>query len=73
MYRRYHAWVQKDEWLTINAIQAVDAAWRAEGISTMDPDDLANTFNTNVISTHLTTVGFLPLLKKGNCKKVINM
>lgn len=31
------------------------------------------TFKTNVLSSHLVTRAFIPLLKKGNQKKVINM
>ncbi|KAK1143606.1 hypothetical protein N8T08_006216 [Aspergillus melleus] len=36
-------------------------------------DDLESTFTTNVTSTHLVTSAFLPLLQKGNLKKVINI
>ncbi|KAJ5751962.1 hypothetical protein N7520_008879 [Penicillium odoratum] len=41
------------------------------GIETMT--DLESTFTTNVTSAHLVTSAFLPLLKKGNLKKVANI
>ncbi|PWY93008.1 NAD(P)-binding protein [Aspergillus sclerotioniger CBS 115572] len=41
------------------------------GIETMD--DLDSVFHTNVISAHLVTSAFLPLLKNGIQKKVINI
>ncbi|KAJ3525768.1 hypothetical protein NM208_g11498 [Fusarium decemcellulare] len=41
-----------------------------DGIDTMD--DLESVFSVNVTSTHLVTSALLPLLKKGNLKKVIN-
>ncbi|KAL6233635.1 hypothetical protein BDW75DRAFT_231832 [Aspergillus navahoensis] len=41
------------------------------GIETMD--DLDSTFHTNVTSAHTVTSAFLPLLKKGTQKKVINI
>ncbi|KAE8337109.1 hypothetical protein BDV24DRAFT_154670 [Aspergillus arachidicola] len=41
-----------------------------QGITTMD--DLNYVFNTNVTGVHLLTQSFLPLLKKGTLKKVIN-
>ncbi|KAJ5115026.1 hypothetical protein NUU61_000785 [Penicillium alfredii] len=42
-----------------------------DGIETMT--DLDSTFNTNVTSVHFVTSAFLPLLKKGNLKKVANI
>ncbi|KAH8834905.1 hypothetical protein DL96DRAFT_1572212 [Flagelloscypha sp. PMI_526] len=33
--------------------------------------DLAETFNVNVIGTHLVITGFLPLLRNGNGKKIV--
>ncbi|KAM5378551.1 hypothetical protein ACJZ2D_004505 [Fusarium nematophilum] len=41
-----------------------------EGVQAMN--DLDSVFNTNVTSAHLVTRTFLPLLKKGSLKKVIN-
>ncbi|BDD63493.1 hypothetical protein MAP00_008376 [Monascus purpureus] len=41
------------------------------GIETMT--DLDSSFRTNVTSAHLMTSAFLPLLKKGNVKKVANI
>ncbi|RAK98105.1 SDR family oxidoreductase [Aspergillus ibericus CBS 121593] len=41
------------------------------GIETMD--DLDSVFHTNVTSAHIVTSAFLPLLKKGTQKKVINI
>ncbi|BDD55990.1 hypothetical protein MAP00_001470 [Monascus purpureus] len=41
------------------------------GIETMT--DLEMTFKTNVLSSHLVTRAFIPLLKKGHQKKVINI
>lgn len=41
------------------------------GIETMD--DLDEVFKVNVTSVHYVTAAFLPLLKKGNLKKVVNM
>ncbi|KAJ8064647.1 hypothetical protein OCU04_006970 [Sclerotinia nivalis] len=45
--------------------------WMTDEIHTMD--DLDSTFNSNVTSAHIVTSTFLPLLKKGTEKKVINM
>ncbi|KAH8828995.1 short-chain dehydrogenase-like protein [Flagelloscypha sp. PMI_526] len=42
-----------------------------DGVDTMS--DLSETLNINVVGTHLVTAGFLPLLKKGNAKKVANV
>lgn len=47
-------------------------AYRALANS-LSRNDLESTFTTNVTSTHLVTSAFLPLLKKGNLKKVANM
>jgi len=45
--------------------------WMTNGIEAMD--DLNETLNSNVTSAHNVTSAFLPLLKKGTEKKVINM
>ncbi|EPE34734.1 NAD(P)-binding Rossmann-fold containing protein [Glarea lozoyensis ATCC 20868] len=45
--------------------------WMTDGIHAMD--DLESAFSTNVNGAHLVTKTFLPLLKKGGQKKVINM
>ncbi|KAF4981469.1 hypothetical protein FZEAL_2712 [Fusarium zealandicum] len=45
-------------------------AYTPEGIHTMD--DLGSLFTTNVVGVHNVTRAFLPLLRKGNLKKVIN-
>lgn len=42
-----------------------------DGIETMT--DLESTFTTNVTSTHLVSSAFLPLLKRGQLKKVANI
>ncbi|RJE20294.1 short chain oxidoreductase CsgA [Aspergillus sclerotialis] len=42
-----------------------------DGIENMT--DLESSFTTNVTSTHLVTSAFLPLLKKGSLKKVVNI
>ncbi len=36
-------------------------------------DDLTESFTINVLGVHWTTRAFLPLLKKGTQKKVVNM
>ncbi|KAF2803101.1 short chain oxidoreductase [Mytilinidion resinicola] len=41
------------------------------GVATMD--NLSSTFSTNVLSVHLVTSAFIPLLKKGTEKKVFNV
>ncbi|KAL3471765.1 hypothetical protein BJX99DRAFT_266516 [Aspergillus californicus] len=43
-----------------------------QGIAAMDARDLNYIFNTNVTGVHLVTRSFLPLLKQGTLKKVIN-
>lgn len=45
--------------------------YTTDGIENMD--DLDDTFKSNVTGVHYVTAAFLPLLKKGNLKKVINM
>jgi len=45
--------------------------WMTEGIHTMD--DLDSTFTANVTSVHIVTSTFLPLLRKGTQKKVVNI
>ncbi|PYH30041.1 SDR family oxidoreductase [Aspergillus neoniger CBS 115656] len=40
---------------------------------TVNRDNLDSVFHTNVTSAHLVTSAFLPLLKKGNLKKVVNI
>lgn len=40
---------------------------------TLGRDNLDTVFHTNVSSAHMVTSAFLPLLKNGNQKKVINM
>ncbi|PYI33555.1 short chain oxidoreductase [Aspergillus indologenus CBS 114.80] len=42
-----------------------------DGIETMS--DLDSTFRTNVTSAHMVTSAFLPLLKQGTLKKVVNV
>ncbi|RAH77757.1 short chain oxidoreductase [Aspergillus japonicus CBS 114.51] len=42
-----------------------------DGIETMS--DLNSTFRTNVTSAHMVTSAFLPLLKQGTLKKVVNV
>lgn len=42
-----------------------------DGIETMD--NLNEVFHVNVTSVHYVTVAFLPLLRKGSLKKVVNM
>ncbi|KAL8645078.1 MAG: hypothetical protein Q9226_007464 [Calogaya cf. arnoldii] len=42
-----------------------------EGVQSMD--NLAESFTINVLGVHWTTQAFLPLLKKGTQKKVVNM
>ncbi|KUJ08171.1 short chain oxidoreductase [Mollisia scopiformis] len=44
-----------------------------KGPSTMSADDMTNIFSTNVIAVHLITQAFLPLLEKGNLKKIVNV
>jgi len=44
-----------------------------KGASTMSPDDLNNVLTTNVTAVHLVTQAFLPLLEKGNLKKIVNI
>lgn len=44
-----------------------------EGIKTSKPEQLAKTFDVNVIGTQRMTSAFLPLLEAGKQKKVINM
>lgn len=41
--------------------------------STVRSDDLAEIFDVNVVSVHNVTRAFLPLLAKGETKKVFNM
>ncbi|KAF2496703.1 putative short chain oxidoreductase [Lophium mytilinum] len=41
------------------------------GVATMD--NLSSTFSTNVLSVHLVTSAFIPLLQKGTEKKVFNV
>jgi NAD(P)-dependent dehydrogenase (short-subunit alcohol dehydrogenase family) len=43
------------------------------GIANTTRDDLNDTFNTNVTGAHRVTRQFLPLLRKGQQKKVVNM
>ncbi|THV47317.1 hypothetical protein BGAL_0319g00080 [Botrytis galanthina] len=45
--------------------------WMTTGIHAMD--DLDSVLNSNVTSAHIVTSTFLPLLKRGSQKKVINM
>ncbi|KAH8828641.1 short-chain dehydrogenase-like protein [Flagelloscypha sp. PMI_526] len=42
-----------------------------DGIQTMT--DLEDTFRVNVVGTHIVTTEFLPLLKKGKGKKIVNI
>ena len=42
-----------------------------DGVETMD--NLAETFMINVEAVHNTTAAFMPLLRKGTLKKVVNM
>ena len=43
------------------------------GVPALPGNDLADAFNTNVVSTQLVTQAFLPLLRTGQKKKIINM
>ncbi|CRG88458.1 hypothetical protein PISL3812_05488 [Talaromyces islandicus] len=45
--------------------------WTSGGV--VDADDLAETFNMNVVSVHNVTRAFLPMLVKGETKKVFNI
>ncbi|KAL8629843.1 hypothetical protein Q9189_004452 [Teloschistes chrysophthalmus] len=45
--------------------------WDPEGVQSMDK--LSESFTINVLSVHWVTRTFLPLLKKGNQKKVVNI
>lgn len=45
--------------------------YTTDGIENMD--NLEDTFKINVTGVHYVTAAFLPLLKKGSLKKVINM
>jgi NAD(P)-dependent dehydrogenase (short-subunit alcohol dehydrogenase family) len=45
--------------------------WTPEGIAAMK--DLSEHLITNVVSAHLITSAFLPLLKAGNTKKILNV
>lgn len=38
-----------------------------------DRDNLNDIFQTNVTSVHMVTQAFLPLLRKGNKKSIVNM
>ncbi|KAH8823889.1 hypothetical protein DL96DRAFT_241356 [Flagelloscypha sp. PMI_526] len=42
-----------------------------DGVETMS--DLSETLNINVVGMHLVTAGFLPLLRKGTGKKIVNV
>ncbi|POR36187.1 Putative short chain oxidoreductase [Tolypocladium paradoxum] len=59
--------------------KGLDVVVNAAGVMTVTPDgietmsDLDKTLNTNVTSAHLVTSAFLPLLKKGTLKKVVNL
>jgi NAD(P)-dependent dehydrogenase (short-subunit alcohol dehydrogenase family) len=41
--------------------------------ATINRNDLNSTFNTNVNSAHMVTSAFLPLLRKGTRKRVVNL
>lgn len=43
------------------------------GLSSCPPDELTSILDTNVVGTHRVTRAFLPLLRKGRQKKIINM
>ncbi|KAI1097260.1 NAD(P)-binding protein [Jackrogersella minutella] len=45
--------------------------WSPDGIKSMD--NLVESFNINVLGVHWVTRAFLPLLQKGNLKKVVNI
>ena len=47
--------------------------WTPDGIIGMKGEKLLDTFNANVVSTHLVTSAFLGLLRAGTQKKIINM
>jgi NAD(P)-dependent dehydrogenase (short-subunit alcohol dehydrogenase family) len=39
----------------------------------LDRADLSESFNINVTGPHIVTTKFLPLLRKGQAKKIVNM
>lgn len=43
------------------------------GIANMPNDQLNNVFNGNVLSAHRVTAALMPLLRKGQLRKVVNM
>jgi len=47
--------------------------WHPEGVKSVTAEDLAKVFDVNVAGPQRMTVAFLPLLEKGNLKKVINV
>jgi len=47
--------------------------WHPEGVKSVTPEDLTKVFDVNVGGPQRVTVAFLPLLEKGNLKKVINV
>ena len=47
--------------------------WVDGGILNLKAKVLADVFNTNVISAHLATSAFVPLLRNGKEKKVVNV
>jgi len=60
-------------------VKGLDVLINNAGIMNMTPDgvasmdDLEDTFTTNVVSVHLVTRSFLPLLGKGTLKKIVNI
>ena len=45
----------------------------SDGLRTLKSTDLLTAFNTNVLTTHVMISHMLPLLKKGEAKKIINI
>ena len=62
-----------DQGLDVLVNSAGQPAISPGGTKTTPPEQLAHLFNVNVIGAHRVTAAFLPLLEKGNQKKVINL
>ena len=61
------------EGLDVLVNNAGTTTYAPKGMKTVQPEDMAKVFDTNVIGPQRVTSAFLPLLEKGKQKKVINV
>jgi NAD(P)-dependent dehydrogenase (short-subunit alcohol dehydrogenase family) len=62
-------------WRNSGRVSFLSSTWRNFRLTQLilRRDDLAETFDMNVVSVHNVTRAFLPILAKGETKKVFNM